>query len=779
MERAARWLIRNWGRLVAVLVVLAALAGWRASRLEFDFAFRHFFLAHPEDELAADLRRRFGDNAGSYLVAVLQGTDVFTPRALLAVSEISDSVAAIPHVRQVFSLATVPYLRGNGTDLSLEPLAGLAEDGTDLARIRRDVLASPLYHRRLVSPDGRATVVLALVDPDHRGIAARAPTIAAFQEAVATRLPPGLTALFTGYPVTEAEYAQTVLRGFAVAQVVGLTLMALALYLIFRTVPAVVLPLVKVGIATVLVMGLMQLSGQRLTFTNASVPLMMLVIGVAEVSFLVSRYYEEAAVGWTADTAAQAAASALWPGFIAACTTSAGFLALGSGQIGLTRDFGLNMSVASLVTFAVAAALIPGALARLGRPPARALRAIEGGPITRLLERVARAIVARPRRVAVGAALLCLVAALGIPRITLDQYATRELASDHPIRAAQRVVDEQLSGAFQTHVAVRAPNGGTLATPERLRAISALEDFLARDPNVVKAWSVADYVKELHHAVAQGGAGERTIPDDPEVIAQYLLLLASAGGGSDLPMLIDPTHRLGSIVLGTTDLGTDTLRALRQRADAFVQAELGGALELRFVGDYWEITRGNEVLARDQVVMTLSSFVLIFVFVGLFLRSWKLTLLCIPPNLVPLLGALGLMGWAGFALRTGTSIILPVSLGIAVDNTTHLLTRIREEWERDGQYPAAVRRALVGTGYGMVSSTLALVLGFCAYQVPAFRSFNEVGILASWTMVLALAANLCLTPLLVLWTRPFGDRRPAAAPAATRPPADERLESVS
>ena len=98
---------------------------------------------------------------------------------------------------------------------------------------------------------------------------------------------------------------------------------------------------------------------------------------------------------------------------------------------------------------------------------------------------------------------------------------------------------------------------------------------------------------------------------------------------------------------------------------------------------------------------------------------------------------------------------------------------------RDGDYGAAVRRALVGTGWGMVSSTLALVLGFCAYEVPAFRSFSDVGILASWTMVVALAANLCLTPVLVLWTRPFGEQCPDVVPAATPPASGERLEARS
>jgi predicted RND superfamily exporter protein len=759
MARAARLLIRWWPLFVGALLLLSGLAAWRALRLEFDFAFRHFFLAEAEDELAAEMRARFGENAGSYLVAVLRGTDVFGPESLAAIAAMSDAVALIPHVDQVWSLATVPFIRGDGQELSLTPIAGLVAEGVDPARLRAEVLASPLYAQRLVSRDAAKTVVVALVDPEHRSIPERAPTIAAFEQAIRDRLPPGFTALFTGYPVTEAEYARTVLLGFGTAQAVGLVLMALSLYATFRTVPAVVLPLVTVGIATVLVMGMIQLSGQRLTFTNASVPLMMLVIGVAEVSFFVSRFYEEAVEGWDAELPVRAVASALWPGFIASMTTSAGFFALGSGHIGLTREFGFNMSIASLVTFAAAAMLIPGALARLGAPPARALRAIEGGGVTRFIATVTSVALARPRLVVGAAVAIVVLGAIGASRITLDQYATRELTGEHEILVAQRVVDTELAGAFQTHVVVVDPKGGPVITPERLRDIESLQAFLATQPDVVKTWSVVDYVKELHHAIGGPGAARR-LPESAEQVAQYLLLLSSGGSTSDLATLVDPTGRFASVVLGTTDLGTDTLRTLRRRADAFVAERLGGRLDLRFVGDYWEVSRGNSILAADQLQMTLGSVLLILPLAGLFLRSVRLTLLCLPPNFLPV-AALGLMGFAGFPLRTGTSIVIPVTIGIAIDMTTHYLTRAREEWERDGDYPGAVRRALAGTGWSMTSSTLALVVGFVAYQVVPFQSFNDVGILASWTLTVALAANLFLTPLLVLWTHPFGEPAPS------------------
>lgn len=774
MVKTSRFLIRHDVAFAVILAALCAVAGWKAIGLEFDFSFRTLFLGNSEDDLAREMDTRFGDHAGSFLVAILRGPDVFQDGVIKAIAAMSDDVERIPHVDRVYSLATVPYIRGDADGLSFEPPAALVDDGMPASSLRAPMLASPLYARRLVSTNGTTTAILALVDPAHRTIAARAPTVAAFRSAVEQHLPSGFQAMFTGYPITEAEYARLVLQGMITSQAVGLVLMAVALFICFRTVPAVVLPLTVVGVATVLVVGFMASNGQRLTFTNASVPLMMLVLGVAEVSFFISRYYEVAAhEGFGPDTAVEAVASTLWPGFIAAVTTAVGFLALTTGHIGLTREFGNNMAVAGLVTYFVAATLMPGALARLGPPPQRALRMASEGAMVDLLDRSAEIVLAWPRTIGVVAVLTVVLGAWATTRIERDQYATRELAPDHPIQAAQHVIDAELGGAFQTHVGLRVRDGGSLVTPEHLHEIEALQGFLARQPDVVKTWSVVDYVKALDAAARPDASGRKGVPDDQALVEQYLFVLSSAGRTTDLGDLIDPTRHWGVVVLGMTDMGTDALRALRRRVDAFVHDDLHDALEVRFLGDYWQIARGNEIVGRDQIVSVLGAFALLTPFIGFFLRSTRLTLLCLPPNVVPLMATLGLMGIAGYDLRTGTSIILPVALGITVDMTTHFFTRVREEWQVDPDYPRAVRRAIRGTGWGIVSSTLTLVLGFAAYLVPPFQSFHDVGVLAGWTFFVALFANLMLAPVLVLWTRPFGERaiavEPVVVPARAAP----------
>jgi predicted RND superfamily exporter protein len=151
----------------------------------------------------------------------------------------------------------------------------------------------------------------------------------------------------------------------------------------------------------------------------------------------------------------------------------------------------------------------------------------------------------------------------------------------------------------------------------------------------------------------------------------------------------------------------------------------------------------------------LTSLFMVFAAVGLALRSWRLTLLAIPPNLLPPISALAFMGLTDIPLRVGTSIILPMSLGLAVDATVHLLARFREECRLNGDHEAAVERALIGTGRGLLVSAIVLVGGFLAFLVPDFLVYRQIGLIASWTLLCALFADLLFTPSLVLWARPF------------------------
>jgi predicted RND superfamily exporter protein len=186
------------------------------------------------------------------------------------------------------------------------------------------------------------------------------------------------------------------------------------------------------------------------------------------------------------------------------------------------------------------------------------------------------------------------------------------------------------------------------------------------------------------------------------------------------------------------------------------------------------VTRGIASVTHDFLRSIAVSFAVVFLVVAIFLRSWRLTLLSVLPNLIPIAVAAGVMGFWGIHLRVGTAIILPVSLGIAVDATVHYLARAREEAGTAADATTAAVRALLGVGRGMVFSGVALVAGFLCLLLPDLRVFHDVAILGVTALAAATAADLLVLPALFAtfgWRAPVRDVRadagvtaPASAP---------------
>ena len=557
----------------------------------------------------------------------------------------------------------------------------------------------PPYTRWLVSADGAATTVVARLRPGDGGIAARRPTIAAFEQAVEAELPAGFEAQYTGLPVAEAAYADLIWSGFLIAQAVAVLLMGTVLYLCYRSLVAVLLPLGIVGVSTLATLAFMQIDGQKVTLINASVPLLLLVIGVGEVCFFLDRYREVQAEGSACGPESVRRAVSVLPAALAAsATTSVGFASMVPGHMRVTSDFALTMAFGVAATFVVTLCLLPACLCLSRRPWHGPVSGSPSGLFPRLLEAIAGLSLSRRPLVWLLAAALLLASFAGWPRVQVMQYATKELRPNHPVRVAEAAIDREFMGAFQTRVDVRAVDGGSVLRPGVLAAIDALDRRLTRQPGVVKVWSAADFLRQLDAAL-EGHAPERAALPQTEQLAAFLFHLIERE--PEARDLLDRGRTTATIVVGMRDLGTGRMLELGNAAQRLAPAELKVALR----GDYWDVSQGADRIARDVAVSTATSVFVVFALIACFLGSAELLALSIPPNLLPLCAAVGLMGLAGFDLRVGTSIILPVCLGLSVDSTVHYLIRFREEWRVDHSHEAAVRRALRGTGRAMIVSS--------------------------------------------------------------------------
>jgi uncharacterized protein len=481
------------------------------------------------------------------------------------------------------------------------------------------------------------------------------------------------------------------------------------------------------------------------------------VVGVATVTHLIVRFYIHRSEGLPPREAfARGATLLAWP-ILGACLTDAvGFGSLWWSSVGPVFDFGTMMVVGSLLV-APATLMLAPALALAGQPEKEAPPSAERGSLARGLSGLMRVVERRQKMVLAAAALITLFALLGAVQITVETDFTRNFRRGSELVRSYEVIESRLGGAGVWDVLIPAPHrldqeyiDRVIALEERLREIRLTEPATVEQPPrraLTKVLSLAD-------AVEAAKADRRFAFMPPELRAR--------GMGTAMPNF---TRALRNV----DDDGQPWLRIMlrsRERLPAEwkkqVLDDVHRAVREAFPGEGKEppgevtgyhvlMTTLVESLVRDQWTMFALACAGIAGMMLIAFRSMKLALLCLVPNILPVLLVMGLIGWLGIRLNMGAAMIAAVSMGLSVDSSIHYIAGFRRARGRGLKVYDSVREVQQSVGKAMVVATLAIVVGFSVLCTSEFIPTVYFGALASLTMLGGLAGNLILLPLLLLW----------------------------
>jgi predicted RND superfamily exporter protein len=305
--------------------------------------------------------------------------------------------------------------------------------------------------------------------------------------------------------------------------------------------------------------------------------------------------------------------------------------------------------------------------------------------------------------------------------------------------------------------------------PELLRRLDRAERALEADPRIERVTGLPEVVTRLNEVVMDGDPDERRIPDSREAVAQQLLLYEGDPDAA-LDRLVDPYYQVGRVT-GRVEMGT--AREMQQVIDDVERTaagELGDAAELRVAGYISLYVTIVDSIAVAQVRSFALAFALVVIVLMILLRSLRLGLVAMVPNLVPALSTLGLMGLAGIRLDVGTVLVASLAIGISVNDTTHLMFRYAAEHRATPVDPTgALERSLRGTGRAIFTSSIILMCGFAVLAFGSTNSIRLFGLLSAATVGFALVADLVLTPALLaaVYGRSAPSDRPSRSGSST------------
>lgn len=740
-----------------VLLVVGMLPG--VARLESDNAPEVFFLAGSADSVRYDeLRARFGAGYGARVVVAGEG--LFTAPGLDFLARLEDGAAALDGVRSVSG--PVAHHRS--------ALAGfLGEPPLDPLAFRALLLANPLDRAAgFVSASGDEVTFLVELDtfgrsgggPDQRP-ERRSMAVLAALEARCAAAPPGVSAIVVGPATLERALNDSAREIGAFYFPLLLALAALLLGLTFREAGAVAMPLAFVAAVEIVVLGAMGYAGVRFNLVVAILPPILFVITLASAVHLMLRCRDIEAEGLEAGPATLATyrdkGRAL---FWTTVSTLAGFASLAATPVAPIRTLGiwagLGLAFAGLAAFTLLPCLLSRTMGRRAALPERAFEL----RMQRLGRRVTELAADHRGPVLAIYAALAIVAAAGLPRLSVASNALHYLAPDHPARRQIEAVERAGIGLSAVELVAFAaerddsagpaapaetldPNHrGTFLTARRLSDLARLTTELRRIPGLIAVVSATDLLDD----VAARSPLRQVFPPAELRARLAPLVFADEAGGRALARLLTADGSRTRITLFVPTAGYATVDPLTAEALALARAALPGAT-IEVSGQYPLLLAMQRYLISTLALSLLLTLpVLAFTFYVL-LREVKGTLYALLPNLWPVLVILGGMGWFGVPLDIATVMVASITLGLVVDDTIHTLAHYRTLSAALGER-AAVAERMEKTAPAYLLTGVILALGFGVCALSGFAPTARFGLLSAVAIVIAVAADFTLVPAL-------------------------------
>jgi predicted RND superfamily exporter protein len=416
------------------------------------------------------------------------------------------------------------------------------------------------------------------------------------------------------------------------------------------------------------------------------------------------------------------------------------------------KQFGLIASVNIMVVFALSLLLVPILFSFQGEPTDRHLAHLDRRWVDRSTERLVH-IVQYQRPMVYGiTAVVVVVGLIGISRLRNETHVVDDLPSDARIMQDLRFFESRFNGVMPLEVMVDTRKKGQVLKDINLKRIAQLQDSLATHPELSRSLSIADAVKFTKQAFYGGDPARYDLlrGNEKTFILPYL---ESAQDKGDLARgFIDEERRSTRITVQVADVGTARMDVLMDRLRAQVDSIFDPArYDVVLTGTSVVFLEGSKYMVSNLLISLAMAVVLIAALMAILFNSFRMVLVSLVPNLVPLITTAGLMGFLGVAIKPSTLLVFSIAFGIAVDDAIHYLSKYRMELKATNHnIKRSVLLALREAGVSMMYTSIVLFMGFSLFIFSEFGGTQALGLLVSFTLLVAMFTNLIILPSLLL-----------------------------
>jgi predicted RND superfamily exporter protein len=759
-QHVSRLILRFRLPILLAIAAITVVMGYFASKAELTYTMAQILpFDDPEYVAYSNFNKKFGQDA-NVLVIGFESDSLFELDVFNDWIETSEQLKKNESVKNVLSVGGILNLSRNDSlqQFDIAPLiAKKPSTQSELDSLKEQILNLPFYRELLIAPGKQntfATLMLVTLDQqsiDRKGRQELIEQITQIGDAFAAKHK--FEIHYSGLPYIRTLNSIKMREELAMFLWMSLLITAIVLYLFFRSLKAIVFPMLVVILSVIWCVGTLVLLGYKITILTALIPPLIVIIGIPNCIFLTNNFHREyKGHGNKIKAIARVVQRIGNATFLTNFNTALGFVTFAFVDSALLKEFGILSSINVMQVFLLSITVLPIFYSYIKAPKAKQTKHLENRRMQKLVD--LQILVVSKYRPAIYAITLVIIgiSIWGMTKMHTTGNFTDDIPDSDRMMVDLRFFESHFHGVmpFEITIDTRKKNG--VMKLSTLRKIERLQQVLRQYPEFARPLSIVEVIKFSKQAFYGGDSSEYKLPNTEEIT--FLLPYAQQTGlkASSSASFLDSTKQVTRVSVQMADIGTTEMRrineSLRPQVDSLFPPD---KFDVNFTGTSIIFLKGTDYLIENLLLSLFAAIILISGLMYFMFYSFKMLLISVIPNIIPLLFTAGLMGFYGISLKSSTILVFNIAYGITVDSAIHFFSRYGGDLKKHGnRIRPAVIDAMQDTTNSIVYTSIILLLGFSIFIFSSFGGTIALGFLISVTIFVGLFTNLLLLPTLLL-----------------------------
>jgi len=757
--KISRIILRNRILLIVLLSVFTVYMAFEAQSVKLSYDNTSLLSANDSAMIEyQQFKNQYGED-GNVLMIGIKDPQIFKLEQFNQWYDLGNSIRVIDGVQEVVSMTRGINLVKNEATHQFDYLPLVSqrpETQQEVDSLRNTILGLKFYQAILYNPRTSAAIMAITLDKNKLIDRTRIALVANIVKTATTYQGQSKVDIhYSGMPYIRTITMQKVKHELFLFVLMSMAIAALIMLLFFKSMKVVLSSLLIVGISIVWVLGTTVLFNFKITILTGVIPSLIIIIAIENCIYILNKYHwEYRSHGNKIKALIRVVQRIGFASLMTNAATALGFAAFILIPNQMLREFGIITALNIMLEYVLCIILLPIIFSFIDPPTSKHLKHLDSNFFGAIIKKIIYLISYRRNLIYGIATGLFLIGLLGISMMKTSGKIVDDFRKDDPIYLDLKFFENNFGGVMPFEISIDTKKkNGVMAGPT-IDKINELQKMINTYPEFSKPLSIAELFKFSKQAYFGGDSSMYSMPSNVEkgFIMGYLPKNQKGKNNNLLYSFLDSTKRYTRVSFQMADIGTRHMESLMAKVHPQIDSIFSPSrYKVVVTGNSIVYARGTNFLIHNLFSSVLIAIVMISLLMALLFSSFKMILVSMIPNIIPLLITAAIMGFAGIPIKPSTIIVFSIALGISVDNAIQYLSRYRHELKvTKGDIKQSAISALHEAGFSMIYTSIVLVLGFSVFIISEFGGTQALGILISTTLLIAMFFNIMVLPSLLL-----------------------------